>query len=260
MIRVERIQIPTLPTKKPRRLYIYTPKGYERSEERYPVLYMFDGHNVFYDSHATYGKSWGMKEYLEKTKLPLIVVAVACNPEGNRRIFEYSPWDFQAGRFGEIRGQGRETMEWFTGTLKPEIDRTWRTLPDREHCFIAGSSLGGLMALWAVLAYNEVFSGAAALSPSLWVAPKQITALIQSRSLADPTRIYLDVGDAEAPPSKRDAVLGRLFRTAGELSKAGADTLCRAVPGAVHNEAAWEKRIPQFMDHLLRESDQSAEP
>ena len=53
MIRVEKIQIPTLPTKKPRRLYIYTPKGYEESDERYPVLYMFDGHNVFYDSHAT---------------------------------------------------------------------------------------------------------------------------------------------------------------------------------------------------------------
>ena len=93
MIRVEKIQIPTLPTKKPRRLYIYTPKGYEQSEERYPVLYMFDGHNVFYDSHATYGKSWGMKQYLEKSKLPLILVAVECNVEGDNRMSEYTPYD-----------------------------------------------------------------------------------------------------------------------------------------------------------------------
>ena len=91
MIRVERIQIPALPTQKPRRLYIYTPKGYEGSEERYPVLYMFDGHNVFYDSHATYGKSWGMREYLAKSKLPLILVGVECNPEGDNRMSEYAP-------------------------------------------------------------------------------------------------------------------------------------------------------------------------
>ena len=88
MIKVEKIRIPTLPTKKPRRLYIYTPRGYAKSEKRYPVLYMFDGHNVFYDSHATYGKSWGMKEYLEKSALPLILVAVECNHEGFRRLNE----------------------------------------------------------------------------------------------------------------------------------------------------------------------------
>ena len=79
MITVTKIQIPALPTKKPRRLYVYVPKEYKLSERRYPVLYMFDGHNVFYNSHATYGKSWGMKEYLERTKLPLIVKpALSC--------------------------------------------------------------------------------------------------------------------------------------------------------------------------------------
>ena len=91
MIIVRKIQIPQLPTQKPRRLYVYLPKEYNLSDRRYPVLYMFDGHNVFYDSHATYGKSWGMKEYLEKTRLPLIVVGVECNPEGYKRISEYSP-------------------------------------------------------------------------------------------------------------------------------------------------------------------------
>ena len=74
MITVKEIQIPALPTEKPRRLYIYTPKGYSRSQQRYPVLYMFDGHNVFYDSHATYGKSWGMRKYLAQRELPPISV------------------------------------------------------------------------------------------------------------------------------------------------------------------------------------------
>ena len=86
MIKVEKIRIPTLPTKKPRRLYIYTPRGYAKSEKRYPVLYMFDGHNVFYDSHATYGKSWGMKEYLEKSASMTTAARMATSPKALRDI------------------------------------------------------------------------------------------------------------------------------------------------------------------------------
>ena len=183
MIEVRRIRIPELPTKKPRRLYIYLPKGYESSDKRYPVLYMFDGHNLFYDSHATYGKSWGMREYLNRSKKELILVGVECNPEGFRRIFEYSPWDFKAPRLGEVKGLGRTTMEWFVNTLKPAIDAEFRTLPEREHTMIAGSSMGGIMSIYALVEYNSVFSRAAALSPSLWVSPKGLRELIASRPL-----------------------------------------------------------------------------
>ncbi len=252
MIRVTKIQIPALPTKKDRRLYVYLPRDYESSERRYPVLYMFDGHNVFYNSHATYGKSWGMKQYLEKTKLPLILVAVECNPEGQRRLNEYAPWDFSIPRLGTLEGLGQETMEWIVGSLKPEIDREYRTLPDREHTMIAGSSMGGLMTLYAVTAYHEIFSRGAALSPSLWAGGKRLTDLIRSTAFAEPTRIWLDVGTAELPPAKHGE-LAALFRTAALLTKSGADAAARIVPGAEHNEAAWEKRIPLFMDYLYPE-------
>ena len=86
MVQVSILQIPGLLTKYPRRLYVYLPKDYKKTETRYAVLYMFDGQNVFYDSHATYGKSWGMKVFLDKAKLPLLVVTVESNPEGNRRL------------------------------------------------------------------------------------------------------------------------------------------------------------------------------
>ena len=250
MITVTKIQIPALPTKKPRRLYVYVPKEYKLSERRYPVLYMFDGHNVFYNSHATYGKSWGMKEYLERTKLPLIVVAVECNTEGMRRINEYTPWDIRSP-YGNFDARGKETMEWFTKELKPEIDRTYRTLPDREHTLIAGSSMGGLMSIYALVAYNDVFSGAAALSPSLWVSMKRMKLLIEEKPLLAPTRIYMDLGTAEIDGRRK--ALADMFRTAQRLSLAGADVMASAIPGAVHNEAAWEKRIPIFFDYLLRD-------
>ncbi|MBR5093688.1 MAG: alpha/beta hydrolase [Oscillospiraceae bacterium] len=249
MIRVKKIQIPQLPTKDGRRLYVYLPRDYAGSEERYPVLYMFDGHNVFYDSHATYGKSWGMKAYLEKTKLPLILVAVECNTEGTRRLNEYTPWTFSRRGLGTIEALGRATMDWFVDDLKPEIDRTYRTLPDRAHTLIAGSSMGGLMSLYAVVQYNAVFSRAAALSPSLWVDPKALAELIRSRDLRSPTSIYMDMGSGEVA-GHRHALSG-MFDVAKLLTKSGADVAARVVPGAMHCEAAWEERIPVFFQYLL---------
>ncbi len=258
MIRVKHIQIPGLPTKKPRRLYVCLPRDYARSERRYPVLYMFDGHNVFYDSHATYGKSWGMKEYLRKSGLPIIVVAVECNPEGNRRLNEYAPFDFDYDGMDHMEGLGKATMDWFTGPLKEQIDREYRTLPDRANTLIAGSSFGGLITLYAVTAYNKFYGGAAAISPSIWAGGWDLRALMAETPLRSPTRVYLDLGTGELPPGDR-APLAELFEAAAALSSAGAEVAARVVPGAVHNEAAWEKRIPIFMDYLLRPADGSEE-
>lgn len=250
MIKVERIRIPSLETEKPRRLYIYTPADYTRSEESYPVLYMFDGHNVFYDSHATYGRSWGMKQYLERTRRKLIVVGVECNPEGNKRLNEYTPFDFSRRGLGHIEARGSITMDWIVNTLKPRIDAEYRTLNDREHTWIAGSSMGGLMSIFAAVCYNGVFSRAAALSPSMEVDQRQLKAMISSAQLEKPTLIYLDIGTAEYEGDTKGQKL--LFDIAKKLAGAGAFVAARTVPDALHNEAAWEKRIPVFMDFLDR--------
>ena len=249
MIKVEKIQIPALPTEKPRRLYIYLPKDYDRTDRRYPVLYMFDGHNVFYNSHATYGRSWGMKEYLERTKLPLILVAVECNPEGHKRLSEYTPWSFTVPELGTVEAKGEATMDYFVNQLKPRIDAEYRTLPDREHTLVAGSSMGGVMALYAVTAYNSVFSRAAALSPCLWLEPKRMAELIRTAKLEEKTLVYTDMGGGEVEGHIRP--LTALFETAKRLTRSGAYVDARTVHGAMHNEAAWEKRIPVFMDFLL---------
>lgn len=252
MIIVEKIQIPGMETREPRRLYVSLPKGYEEGSERYPVLYMFDGHNVFYDHHATYGKSWGMREYLQRSGRRLIVVAIECNPEGNNRLSEYAPWDFTSRHFGSIRGRGAETMEWLAGSLKPQIDARYRTLLDREHTLIAGSSMGGLMSVYAAVRYNAVYSRAAALSPSLFFGTRGLSKLLRETPLAAPTRIYLDYGSEEAGGTRP---LELMFQTAQKLSKNGANVAARTVPGAYHSEAWWEKRIPVFMEYLLEEGE-----
>ena len=243
------VTLPELTGEEERSAYIYVPDvSLARPERRFPVLYMFDGHNVFYDSHATYGKSWGMKAYLEKSRLPIILVAVECNPEGDNRMSEYAPWDIVWKGKRLFEGRGKLTMDWIVDELKPRIDREYRTMPDREHTLIAGSSMGGLMSLYAVTAYNATFSRAACLSPSLWGARHHEQAL--KAPLKQPTRVYLDMGTEET--DGHVTVLTGLFDAAKFLTRAGATVDARVVEGARHSEAYWEQRIPVFMDYLLK--------
>ena len=116
--------------------------------------------------------------------------------------------------------------------------------------------MGGLMSLYAAVAYNDVFSRAAALSPSLWVSRTRMKELIGAHPLREPTRIYLDVGTGEIE-GRREA-LAAVFETAKQLSVQGADVSANVIPDALHNEAAWEKRIPVFFEYLMH--DMTEEP
>ena len=149
-----------------RRIHLYLPDDYGRTEERYPVVYMFDGHNLFFDSDATFGKSLGLKEFLDRWHKKLIVVGIECSKQDLQRVHEYCPYHIRSAIYGEIQGRGDETVAWIVHALKPYIDRTYRTYPFREATAIAGYSMGGMMALFAVLRYNNWFSKAAVISPS----------------------------------------------------------------------------------------------
>lgn len=251
MVKKWKITIPELTGDAVRNAYVYLPAGYDRHpDRRYPVLYMFDGHNVFFDSDATYGKSWGLSAWLNRHRTQIIVAAVECDHSPNHgRLSEYSPYSFRDHHFGSVVGRGEITMKWLTGTFKPYIDRTYRTLPDREHTFVAGSSMGGLMSLYAVTAWNGVFSRAAALSPSVWVAPERLEKLIRTAELAPDTVVYMDYGDREMP---NHAVMSkRLERIAGRLLERRVMLCFRIIPGGEHCEASWERQIPFFMETLM---------
>ena len=248
MIKTWPVKIPPLTGSLERLAYCYLPESYEAGQKRYPVLYMFDGHNVFFDDHATYGKSWGMKEYLESAGTELIVVAVASHPDGVQRLSEYSPYDLDIPGLGALEGRGEGYMQWLTATLKPYIDRNFRTLPDRGHTYIAGSSMGGLMSLYAAAEFPEVFGGAACLSPSLWTNPEEIEKLLENAVLPEDMRIYMDYGSEELGNHPENPQV--LRRTVEQLEKAGAQVLFRIVPGGQHCEASWEKQIPIFMEFM----------
>ena len=231
--------------------YIYLPESYnEDTRRRYPVLYMFDGHNVFFDSDATYGKCWGMKEYMDFNGTEIIIAAVECNHSpDNGRLMEYSPYTFDDPHFGLVTGYGKATMEWLVHTFKKDIDRYYRTLRGRNNTFIAGSSMGGLMSLYAIIAYNKYFSGAAALSPSLWTHPENIEKLIRSTRVRPNTRLYMDYGSREL--QNHPGMKKQFQRVTSLLLAKNIFLNARIVPNGEHCEACWEKQIPFFMNTLL---------
>lgn len=247
MLEIFDITIECLTGSKTRRAYVYLPTDYD-GKKRYPVLYMFDGHNLFSDSEATYGKSWGLKDFLDKNSTPLIVAAVECNHEGNERLSEYSPVDFTFKGKLNIVGKGKTYMDWLVGEFKPYIDENYRTLSDRQHTAIAGSSMGGLMTLFAVAKYNEYFSLGAALSPSLWAYGKNLTPFIKDCKMSNDTILYMDYGSKEFDKAGRAK---KYFCTAAtELIKKGVNLTSRIVAGGEHCEASWERQIPIFLKVL----------
>ena len=249
MIKKWTLTIPELVGDEPRSAYVYVPDGWEDDpDQRYPVLYMFDGHNVFFDEDATYGKSWGMNAYMEHTKMPLIIVGVECNHEGNRRLVEYAPMTYTNSEHGHIKGKGSILMNWLVRTLKPYIDENYRTLPDRKNTIIAGSSMGGLIALYGVTVYNHTFQRAACLSPSLWVAPGKVLEMVARAHIRRDTTIYMDYGELEM--FNHAATQESMISTAHLLLTKRVNLALRIVPGGNHSEASWEKQIPIFMDCL----------
>ena len=139
-------------------------------------------------------------------------------------------------------------MNWLIRELKPYIDENYRTLPDRNNTAICGSSMGGLMALYAGTVYNHIFQRAACLSPSIWVNTGKILELIAGAHIRRDTAIYMDYGSEEM--FNHAANSEALISTSHLLLTKRVNLALRVVPGGTHSEASWEKQIPIFMDCL----------
>ena len=242
---VETFDVSITPYGLTRRTFVYLPDDWQTSGKKYPVLYMFDGHNLFFDSTATYGTCWGLKEYCDAHP-NWIIAAPECNHEGNKRLEEYCP--YQPDWFGGITGTGHEYMEWLTKEFKPMMDKRYPTLPGRANTAIGGSSMGGLMSLYALLQYNDTFSRAAALSPSIWVSPEKLSGLVGRAKLAPGTVLYMDYGSREM--GNHDGMRRGFAEMCAKAMTRGIHLTSRIVPGGTHSEASWEKQLP-FMFHTL---------
>lgn len=243
-----RVAVPAYTGEEERVATVYLPKQYGGGA-RFPVLYMFDGQTAFFDERAPYGASWRMGETLDRLNVPLIVAAVDCDKVN--RLTEYSPFPFSTP-FGSSEGKGDVYLKWLTERFKPLIDEKYPTLPAREHTYLAGSSMGGLMTVYALCRYPEVFAGGAALSPSFWVAPEKCAEEIVSARWRPKTALYLDYGVKELKNHGKEQREG-LSRCLDALTARGVPFTFRLIDGGVHSETSWREQVPDFLRalHLL---------
>lgn len=235
-----------------RDVLIHLPDSYGSGGRRYPVIYMHDGQNLF-DEFTSFAGAWRVDEVLASLKDGgREVIAVGIPNAGARRCDEYSP--FVDGRRGG--GCGDAYLRFIGETLKPLIDRDFRTLPDRAHTGILGSSMGGLISLYAFFRYPEVFGFAGAMSPSLWFADRAIFPFIEAAAFV-PGKLYLDAGTAEGPGGLRDVRDLRTLLIPKGYHRAHDNKLYVEDEGAGHHEAAWGRRLREALRFLVPRADRA---
>ncbi|MGN5956086.1 alpha/beta hydrolase [Sphingobacterium lactis] len=184
-----------------RRVWVYLPKGYAESEAEYPVLYMHDGQHLF-DEATSVGRAgpveWRVDETIDKADLASIVVAIDHAQDYDRREQEYMI--HPTAEIIDPRGQAY--LEDIVNTLKPYVDKHYRTSKDPQLTAMVGSSLGGLMASYAGLLYPETFGTIASFSPSIWLDHEPLYALtdLQYTTRQDDYKnqeIYFYIGEKE---------------------------------------------------------------
>jgi predicted alpha/beta superfamily hydrolase len=239
-----------------RDVWVYLPPGYRRATRtRYPVLYLHDGQNVFDAATAFGGIEWRADEtaqVLIKRRLiePLIIVAIASM--GEDRLHEYTPTPARVNHNGESetesRGLLRDYGRFLVEELKPFIDQTYRTRPEKESTGIGGSSLGGLASLILSFWYPETFTRVAALSPSVWWDDGAIHRMVDEMEEAPrSSRIWLDTGTHEEGWERAAHLRDRLAAKGWRLH---ADLHYLEIPGAEHSEGAWSTRFEAVLRFL----------
>lgn len=220
-----------------RRIWIYLPPDYDSNNEKYPVLYMHDGQNLF-DTYTAYAGEWEVDETLNKLfdegyQVPIVV---GIDNGGGERINEYTPWNNPV--YGG--GQGSEYMEFLVNTLKPYIDDSYRTLTNQENTGIMGSSLGGLISLYGAMKYQDVYGKSGIFSPAYWISDS-VWAFTNDMGKQQSVKFYQIIGTLEGQEYvvgmwQMDSVLSQLGYGEDEL-------FSKEDPTGNHNEAYWRSNF-----------------
>jgi predicted alpha/beta superfamily hydrolase len=237
-----------------RNITIYLPPGYDQpaaAEQRYPVLYMHDGQNLFDASTAFVpGHDWGVDETAEAfitagRIAPLIIVGI--DHAGETRAHELTPsYDHKMKAGGRSADYARLIVD----ELKPYIDAHYRTEPGPATTGVGGSSLGGLISLYLGIMRPDVFGRLALFSPSLWWDKRRLLQQVRVMPEKLPLRIWLDVGTAEGAGTLYNARMlkNALLRLGWQR---GDDLEYLEAADADHSEAAWALRIGPALEFLF---------
>jgi predicted alpha/beta superfamily hydrolase len=228
-----------------RDLTVYLPPSYSDSDRRYPVLHLQDGQNLF-DPALSFAGSWRVDLAMNRAAAGgLEGIVVGIPNAGEDRLAEYSPFDDPDGG----PGRGGDYVHHLAVVIKPLVDGRFRTQPQPQTTGIVGSSMGGLISLFAFFTRPDIFGILGALSPSLWFAGRAIFGLLETAPL-HPGRLYIDVGRLEGAETLEDARrLHDLLRAKGYVP--GERLRYVEDRAGKHQEAAWSRRFRAALPFLL---------
>lgn len=228
---------------------VYLPCNYQDNDKQYPVLYLFDGQNLFDNQSSPFGE-WRVDEAVDSICKAggSNAIIVGIDHGGDKRLAEYSPWPITDYAMG---GNGDATAQFVMHTVKPFIDTTYHTLPDRANTAVGGSSLGGLMAYYMVLQYNTVFSKGLIFSPSLWIND-EVDYLAARCNIQLDTRMYFYSGGME----DEEEQVREMWESYSMLSNMHFPDLhlfFALDEDATHTENAWADAFPEGFVWLFGE-------
>lgn len=234
-----------------KKVWVYLPEDYGRSEKRYPVIYMHDGQDLF-DEATSQGRigplEWGVDETIDSSKNGAIVVAIEHDHEKARRIMEY----YVRPNSDNPEVYGVSYLNFIVKTLKPTVDKTFRTLPDKAHTAMAGSSMGGLLTFYAGLLYPETFGILGVLSPSIWLDEQNIykeIAAVKSPGEIRNQRYFFYGGGNEnrlKPDGSFVTMNEDVLRSSAEFQKYGAEIRISVNPEGRHGAWYWRTAFAEF--------------
>lgn len=237
-----------------RKIWIYLPADYSTSDKRYPVVYMQDGQHLF-DEATSVGRigpiEWAVDETLDARADAGIVVAIDHNPDMRERIpeFYYHPH----AKYPDVTGKAY--LAFIVETLKPYVDRHYRTLTDKGNTGIAGSSLGGLISLYGALKYPETFGWAGIFSPSIWLDDGHIEEEIKqlkNTKVLQRQHYFFYAGENENR-EKKDGSFVRMVDDVNRIidllkNKAHPDIEQLTNPYGRHGALYWREAFPAFYE------------
>jgi predicted alpha/beta superfamily hydrolase len=253
---LERHEIDSAALGAKRTLRVWLPPDYDaNAATKYDVLYMHDGQNCFDCATSAFGHEWEIDETLtefiaEKKVRPIIVVGI--DNGGAKRIDEMT-FDADANHGG---GHAGAYAKFLLEEVRPFVEKTYHVNAGREHTFLGGSSLGGLVSLEIARRNPDQFAGVIAMSPSLWWNDQSLPKAIEhdAGGLKN-TRVWIDMGTREAGDAhateKNAADVTGAKRLDAALNARGIEHHLEIAEGAQHNEEAWAKRFPDAIRYLL---------
>lgn len=242
----ENFAVPQLKTN--RRIWICLPKDYTTTAKRYPVLYLQDGQNLF-DDETSYAGEWQIDESLNKiyddTGKSAIIIGI--DNGGDKRMDELSP--FKNDKYGG--GKGDDYINFIIQTLKPFVDKNYRTKASKKYTMIGGSSLGALISVYGAVKHPEVFSKVLAFSPAFWFNSKAMETMFRySRSDLRTQRYYFIQGKHEDEGMDKETL--KIIQNLKEKKVRPKNIFFREDEDGKHNEMYWRREFPDAFLWLLK--------